>query len=54
MKKYYVDFSGYCEIEAETPEQAKAKFWWLIQEEIPLPRNIYEIDSVEEKDEFNA
>lgn len=27
MKKFYVDFDGYCIIEAETAEEAEQKFW---------------------------
>ena len=27
MKSWYIDFRGYCEIEAETKEEAEAKFW---------------------------
>lgn len=51
MKTFFVDFSGYCEIEAETAEQARTEFWRLVQEEIALPQNIYNIDCVEEKTE---
>ena len=25
--KYYIDFSGYCEVEANSPEEAEEKFW---------------------------
>lgn len=27
MNTYYIDFSGYCKVDAETEEQAKKKFW---------------------------
>lgn len=30
--KWYVDFNGYCEIEADTSEKASEKFWNTIQE----------------------
>lgn len=26
-KTFFVDFKGYCEIEAETAEQAETEFW---------------------------
>lgn len=25
--KYYIDFSGYCTIEADSADEAEAKFW---------------------------
>lgn len=50
-KTFYVDFSGYCEIEAETTEEAEQKFWDFINEGKPLPQDIYDIDCVEEKTE---
>lgn len=50
-KTFWVDFSGYCEIEAETAEEAEQKFWDFINENIPLPQNIYNVDGVEEKTE---
>lgn len=49
MKTFYIDFNGYCEIEAETPEQAETEFWRLLQEDIALPQSIYDIDCIEEK-----
>lgn len=50
-KTFWVDFSGYCEIEAETAEEAEQKFWDFINEDMPLPQNIYDVDGVEEKTE---
>ena len=50
-KTFWVDFSGYCEIEAETAEEAEQKFWDFINDDMPLPQNIYEVDGVEEKTE---
>lgn len=47
--RFYVDFSGYCEIEADSPEDAEQKFWDLINEDKPLPENIFDIDGIEEK-----
>lgn len=48
-KTFYIDFNGYCEIEADTPEQAVNEFWRLIQEELPLPQNVYHLEYFEEK-----
>lgn len=50
-KTFFVDFSGYCEIEAETREQVETEFWRLVQEELPLPQNIYDIEGIKEKTE---
>lgn len=49
MKTYYVDFSGYCEIEADTVQEAERKFWEFLDNEKPLPSNIYRIEDFEEK-----
>ena len=49
MKTWYVDFSGYCEIVAESEQDAHHKFWELISGDEPLPSNIYEITHIEEK-----
>lgn len=49
MKIYYVDFSGYCEIEANTIQEAEEKFWEFLSNDKPLPSNIYEIEGFEEK-----
>lgn len=49
MKTYYVDFSGYCEIEANTIQEAEEKFWEFLSNDKPLPSNIYEIEGFEEK-----
>lgn len=50
-KTFWVDFSGYCQIEAETEEEAAKNFWALVHEDRPFPHNIYEIDDIEEKTE---
>ena len=50
METFYIDFAGYCEIEAENVAQAQTEFWRLIQEELPLPKNIYEIQGIEKKE----
>ena len=49
MKTFWVDFSGYCEIEAETAEEAEENFWAYVNDNIPLLHNIYECEGVEEK-----
>jgi hypothetical protein len=49
--KFYVDFSGYCEIEAEDAALAQDKFWELVNEDKPLPCNIYEIQGIELKED---
>jgi hypothetical protein len=49
MKKFYIDFSGWCEIEAEDEKEARRKFEIYIAEDKPLPCNIYEVQGIEEK-----
>lgn len=49
--KWYIDFNGYCEIEAENKEEAEREFWRLIIENKPLPSNFYDIDSTEPKED---
>lgn len=49
MKTWYVDFSGYCEIEAENEFEAEEKFWNFINSDKALPQNIYDFDGIEEK-----
>lgn len=51
MSTYYVDFSGWCEVEADSESEAKAKFWEYIYDNAPLPHNIYKIEGVEEVEE---
>lgn len=47
MKRFYIDFSGYCEIEAETEEEAERIFW----ERLPVvgENDVWDIDGIEEK-----
>lgn len=48
-KKWFIDFSGYCSIEAETKEEAKQKFWDGLQK--PTAEafdDVYDIDYIEE------
>lgn len=47
--KFYIDFGGYCEIEANDEEEARLKFWDFIVEDKPLPCNYYELHTIEEK-----
>lgn len=51
MKKFFVDFQGYCSFEAETAEEAEAMFWNCVMEGIALPHNVYEVEGVEEDKE---
>ena len=49
MTTFYIDFDGYCEIDAETPEEAQDKFWEILQNEQQLPNSLYCIEGVEKK-----
>lgn len=44
MKKFIVAFNGSCEIYANTQEEAEDKFWDLIDNNQPLPGNLYDLD----------
>lgn len=47
--KYYIDFSGYCVVEAESKLQAETKFWNNLQKpSTACEDDVYNIDSVEE------
>lgn len=49
MSKFYIDFSGYCVIEAETAEDAENKFWkGLRSPSADAYDDIYDIDGIEE------
>lgn len=48
MKKFYIDFTGYCEIEAENGKEAMDKFWDIINSDKPLPHNRYDALDAEE------
>ena len=51
MKTFYIDFEGYCAIEAETVEEAKVKFWKNLQRPSAVCfDDVYEIIGVEEKE----
>lgn len=47
--KFYVDFRGYCVVEADTWQEAENEFFRLVAEDLPLPENYYEIEGVEQK-----
>jgi hypothetical protein len=51
MKTFYIDFEGYCEITANTKEEAEEIFWSLVGNDKPLPSNLYEVEGIEEKEE---
>ena len=47
--KWYIDFSGYCEIEADSAEEAERKFWAGLQSPSKEAFNdVYDIDGIEE------
>ena len=50
--KFYIDFTGYCEIEAKDEEEARQKFWDYIYniDEEGLPGSFYIIENIEEKE----
>jgi len=48
MKKFYVDFCGWAEIEAESEEDARDIFWRDISDKTSMTIHDVEIDSIEE------
>lgn len=48
MSVYYVDFSGWCKVEADSASEAEDKFWEYIHNDAPLPHNVYTLEGVEE------
>lgn len=48
MNIYYVDFSGYCVVEANSADEAEAKFRKYVYDDVPLPHNSYHIKEVGE------
>lgn len=47
--KWYIDFSGYCEIEADSAKEAERKFWAGLQSPSKEAFNdVYDIDGIEE------
>lgn len=51
MSAYYVDFSGWCKVEADSESEAKAKFWEYIYYDEPLPLNNYNLEGIEKVEE---
>lgn len=51
MANFYIDFSGFCVIDAETKEEAEEKFWKGLQTpSTEAYGEFYEIDGIEEHD----
>lgn len=52
MKEFWVDFSGYLKIEADTPEEAERKFWKFVNNGISLTGelsdDVWDIEAIEE------
>lgn len=50
MKEYYIDFSGYVKVKAESEEDATEKFWALFVSNCvkPFSDDVWDIDGVEE------
>lgn len=48
---YFVDFGGYCEVTADSTEEAEEKFWEYIFNGELLPKATYECEGVEQKEE---
>lgn len=56
MKEFWVDFSGYMKVKAETPEEAERKFWKFINEGIDLSHgdlsdDVWDVEGIEEYQE---
>lgn len=50
MKEFYIDFEGYCVIEAESIEEAEAKFWnGLVAPSKETYDDVYDIVRISEK-----
>lgn len=52
MKEFWVDFSGYLKVEADTPEEAERKFWKFVNNGISLTGelsdDVWDIETIEE------
>ena len=51
MKEFWVDFSGYLKIQAETPEEAESKFWnFFVNNAYPsiCYDDVWDIETIEE------
>jgi hypothetical protein len=52
MKKFYIDFSGYCTIKAENEEKAEQEMWEAIQKAFDgeiVYDDVWDIDGIEER-----
>ena len=49
MKNFTIDFVGFCVIAAEDEAAALRAFWELINNQQPLPMNLYAVQNVEEE-----
>ena len=49
MKNFAIDFTGSCAIAAEDEAAALRAFWELINNQQPLPMNLYDVQNVEEE-----
>ncbi len=47
MYSFDIKFEGSCTIHAESFEEAIKKFWQFINDEKPLPSNLYEIFEID-------
>lgn len=52
MAKYYVDYSGYCTIEANSIEEAEQEFWNQFDKLSRMPDEVVEIEGVEKQEIF--
>lgn len=51
MAKYFIDFSGYCSIEAKNEEEAQEKFWRGLQSPSKDAfDDVYDIDGIEKQE----
>ena len=52
MKEFYVDFSGYMKIRADSKEEADDKFWELVNTRFNLSGDysddVWDVDNIEE------
>jgi hypothetical protein len=51
--KYWIDFSGYVKVEADSKEEAESLFWrWFVQNcREPFSDDVWDIDGIEEAKE---
>jgi len=48
--KYWIDFSGYVKVEADSKEEAESLFWrWFVQNcREPFSDDVWDIENIEE------